>query len=140
MAKKINKATVDEEIILSCAFRYALGRMTYVVATVAQKLIDEKDRLSESFKYRTAKEIQEYQDEHGEAGMSFDNAQWNRVKCLFDRETHVTLEANKYQTDEWVEVDAYKGADGLYYPLDGGKGNYHTVRNVKKKVYDRKDE
>lgn len=30
--------TLNEEIVLSCAFRYALGRMTYVVDSVASEI------------------------------------------------------------------------------------------------------
>lgn len=133
MAKKISKASVDEEIILSCAFRYALGRKTYVVATVCQKLVDEYPRLSDSFKERTRQEIQEYQDSFGEAGMSFDNDEWNYVKWLFDKNRHVTLEANYYKTDRWDTIDAVEGEDGQYYSFNGRRSFYHTVRNVKKK-------
>ncbi len=31
-----------------------------------------------------AKEIQEYQEAYGKAGMDFDNNEWNKVKWLFD--------------------------------------------------------
>lgn len=84
MKKKIStdikaKLTLDEEIVLSCAMRYALGRMTYVVSPVCSELSKHYDMLSSETKSRMAKEIQEYQEAYGKAGMDFDNNEWNKV-------------------------------------------------------------
>lgn len=147
--KKIGKRYIEiepsmplnQEIVLSCAFRYALGRATYVVGSVCKELIRLQDLLGESFKYRTAKEIQEYQDEHGEAGWSFDNDEWNYIKWLFTTERRVLLEANYYNTDRWEEVEAVR-SDELdeygeikYLSLTNKNSYYHKVRNVKQKQW-----
>jgi hypothetical protein len=128
----MKKLTLDQEIVLSCAFRYALGRMTYVVSSVTSELIKNEKVLNWNFKQRIAKEIQEYQDENGLAGMDFDNLEWNKVKWLFTKDRRVILEANKYKTDIWVEVEAVKGDNDIYWTLDC-KADYHTVRNIRKK-------
>ena len=128
----MKKLTLDQEIVLGCAFRYALGRMTYVVSSVTSELIKNEKVLDWNFKERIAQEIQEYQDKNGLAGMEFDNLEWNKVKWLFTKERRVILEANKYKTDIWVEVEAVKGDDGIYWTLDC-KADYHTVRNIRKK-------
>lgn len=109
------KLTIDQEIVLSCAFRYALGRMTYVTSSVAAELIRLEAQLPESFKARIAKEIQECQDEHGKAGMDMDNSGWNKVKWLFDKSRHVRVRAYYGGGDKFEETDAVKGDDGRYY-------------------------
>jgi hypothetical protein len=130
---------LNQEIVLSCAFRYALGRATYVVGSVCEELVRLLDVLPENFKYRTAKEIQEYQDEHGKAGWDFDNDEWNYIKWLFTPERRVILEANYYQTDRWEEVEAVR-SDELdeygeikYLSLTNKNSYYHKVRNVRNK-------
>lgn len=145
--KKIGKRYIEiepsiplnQEIVLSCAFRYALGRATYVVGSVCEELIRLETLLNENFKYRTAKEIQEYQDKHGEAGWSFDNDEWNYVKWLFTPERRVLLEANYYNTDRWEEVEAVRSdeldEDGeiKYLSLTNKNSYYSKVRNVRNK-------
>lgn len=74
----------DKELVLSCAFRYALGRMTYVTEAISNELIQNKESLSKEFKTRIAKEIQEYQNNFGKAGHDCDNNAWNKVKLLFN--------------------------------------------------------
>lgn len=145
--KKVGKRYVEieqslplnQEIVLSCAFRYALGRATYVVGSVCEELIRLLDVLPENFKYRTAKEIQEYQDEHGKAGWDFDNDEWNYIKWLFTPERRVILEANYYQTDNWKEVEAVRSdeldenGEVMYLSLKSKDSYYHKVRNVRNK-------
>ena len=130
---------LNQEIVLSCAFRYALGRATYVVGSVCEELIRLQDLLGEGFRHRTAKEIQEYQDQHGEAGWSFDNDEWNYVKWLFTPERRVILEANYYKSDRWEEVEAVR-SDELdengeikYLSLTNKDAYYFKVRNVRNK-------
>ena len=130
---------LNHEIVLSCAFRYALGRATYVVGSVCEELIRLFDILPENFKYRTAKEIQEYQDEHGKAGWDFDNDEWNYVKWLFTPERRVILEANYYKTDRWEEVEAVRSdeldenGEVKYLSLTSKDSYYFKVRNVRNK-------
>jgi hypothetical protein len=131
--------SLNQEITLGCAFRYALGRATYVVGCVCEELIRLEPTLSENFKSRIAKEIQEYQDEHGRAGWDFDNDEWNYVKYLFTPGRRFILEANYYQTDIWEEVEAFRSdelaEDGeyKYYSIDKKGSYYHKVRNVRNK-------
>lgn len=128
------KLSLNQEIVLSCAFRYALGRMTYVIGSVCEELIKLEPLLNWNFKERTAKEIQEYQDDFGKAGMSFDNDEWEYVKCLFDEDRRYIVEANKFNTDEWVEVECFLHTNGEYYMLGENinKGYLHTTRNERK--------
>ena len=133
MSKRIDetkKLSLNEEIVLSCAFRYALGRMTYVVGAVCEELQKNYYLLPTHTKSRISKEIQEYQDEWGKAGMDFDNDEWNKIKWLFDENRKVKLEANYYNTDKWEEFEAIKGDDDKYYSIPLMK-EYHTVRNIK---------
>jgi hypothetical protein len=130
---------LNQEIVLSCAFRYALGRATYVVGSICEELIRLLDVLPENFKYRTAKEIQEYQDEHGKAGWDCDNDEWNYIKWLFTPERRVILEANYYQTDKWKEVEAVRSdeldenGEVKYLSLTDKDSYYFKVRNVRNK-------
>lgn len=121
--------SLNEEIVLSCAFRYALGRMTYVVPAVCAELKRNYNQLSVNTKKRIAKEIQEYQNEHGEVGMDMDNDEWNKVKWLFDETNRVEVKANKHNTDEWVEVLAIKADDGKYYSIPE-MFEYHTIVEI----------
>jgi DNA-binding GntR family transcriptional regulator len=134
MAKKkeiIKELSVDEEIILSCAFRYALGRMTYVVSVVGEELIKKQHLLGENFKYRTVKEIDEA-DASGSLGMDMDKEVWMKVRNLFDPEKRYLIEANYYNTDKWGEFEAFE-MDSKYYSIDDQK-EYHTTRNPRKIV------
>lgn len=112
------KLTLNQEIILSCAFRYALGRMTYVVGTVAEELINQYYYLSDNFKARIAKEIQEHQDDHGLAGMKIDNYEWNKVKWLFNENNRVQIKAFYNGTEKFETVTAIK-ENGVYYSIPG---------------------
>lgn len=126
---KERKISLDDEIIISCAFRYCLGRMTYVVSTMCNKLKEVYDVLPDNTKERISKEIQEYQDKYGLAGMEFDNDEWNKIKWLYSKKYHLPIKANKYNTDEWVDVIAVKGENGIYYSIPN-MNEYHTVKEV----------
>ena len=127
------KVTLDEELVLSCAFRYALGRMAYVVGSVCSELKRHYYALPKSTKERISREIQEYQDKWGLAGMDFDNDEWNKIKWLFDSKREVILEANYHNTDRWDSFPAIKGDNGKYYAIPT-MNEYHTVRNIVEKV------
>ena len=126
--------TLNQELVLGSAMRYALGRKTYVVGSVCEELVRLEPLLNWNFKERVAKEIQKYQDEYGEAGMSFDNDEWNYVKWLYTKDKRYVVEANKYLTDEWFEVECFLGEDGNFYPLGENinKSHLHTTRNEQK--------
>ena len=127
------KLSLNQELVLGCAVRYGLGRMTYVVGAICEELIRLESILPENFKYRVAKEIQEYQNTNGKAGMEMDNDEWNYVKWLFDLSRRYIVEANYYQTDRWEDVECILGEDGFYYGLDGGKGTLLKTRNERRK-------
>lgn len=126
---KPKKLTLDEELVLSSAARYALGRMTYIVSSVCSELRRNYERLPLGTRQRIAKEIQEYQDEHGMAGMEMDNDEWNKVKWLFDETNRVRIKANYHNTNEWVEATAIKADDGKYYSIPE-VNEYITVEEI----------
>lgn len=75
------KVLVDHEILF-CAFRYALGRATYISSVVADSLIEHGGVLSDGFKNSVCKEIQQaFAD--GSAGWDCDMQSWNRVRVAF---------------------------------------------------------
>jgi hypothetical protein len=68
----------DQEQILHCAFRYALGRMTYIVGFVADAVIHAWPELSEQMRAMIVREIEEAISS-GRGGMAMDQRQWQRV-------------------------------------------------------------
>lgn len=68
----------EQEEILHCAFRYALGRATYVTGFMADSIIYAWPNLSQRMRNMILKEIV---DAFGreEYGMQMDKEQWQRV-------------------------------------------------------------
>lgn len=76
----LNEMEIDDFNTLSfCAFRYALGRKSYIVRTVVDALIDHKSVLDPCTKDKISAEIVAAIDS-GKAGMDMDVKDWNR--CL----------------------------------------------------------
>jgi hypothetical protein len=125
--------SLDQELVLTAAFRYALGRSTYIVGSVCAELVRLEPLMGEGQKRFMSKEIQEYQEKHGKAGWDMDNDEWNYVKWLFDPSRRVILEAMYYGTDNWMEVEAVRGDDDIYYSLEGMTKYFHTTRNIRNK-------
>ena len=125
--------SLDQELVLTAAFRYALGRSTYIVSSVCAELVRLESVMGEGQKRFISKEIQEYQERHGKAGWDMDNDEWNYVKWLFDPSRRVILEAMYYGTDNWMEVEAVRGDDDIYYSLEGMTKYFHTTRNIRNK-------
>lgn len=77
--------TIDEQITLTCAFRYALGRKTYVADSVSSVLLHKWDELSKHHKELYYKEIMEAKEQN-KLGMSCDERAWMRIvdQYLFD--------------------------------------------------------
>lgn len=139
---------LDDEIVLGCAMRYAIGRQTYVVDSVTSKLIKEEPNLNVHFKTRVAKEIEEAIAE-GHAGDTCDIHDWKKVMHLYRKENWCKVKAFKVApgkgrieevgkeyppievSDEFEIKDAVK-MDGLYYSLDM-KTTYHTVKELNEK-------
>lgn len=76
---------LDQEIVLSCAFRYALGRMTYVVDSVAGEIERNVAILPARDLHRYIKEIGEAIAED-RAGMNMDIKRWSRCSVVLERE------------------------------------------------------
>ena len=66
-------------LIMTAAFRYALGRQSYIVGHVADWIIRYADCMPEHDALRIIKEIDE-QAEDGSLGMDMDKACWRRVQ------------------------------------------------------------
>lgn len=119
---------VDNEIVLFCAFRYALGRMTYVVGSVADSIKKASKIMSDSDKSKYVKEIIEYYTSHGEIGMNMDTEVWLKLACYLDSSNNFKFEANYYNTDKWEEFDGFM-FNGDLYSRDS-YNQFHTTRNI----------
>lgn len=80
----IDGNNTDEYIILFCAFRYALGRQTYVVSTVADILEASWNTLSSSQRKKFKKEIQEAIDNEWAGSKYIDIPVWEHILTLCD--------------------------------------------------------
>lgn len=74
----------EQDQVLFYAFRYALGRMTYVVNDVVNLLINHKDVLTDSHKHLVQKEIKK-SIEINQAGMDCDVKEWRKVLEEFEK-------------------------------------------------------
>jgi hypothetical protein len=82
----IIRSDVDQDILLFCAFRYALGRQTYVVGSIAKILRDNWSGLSKDRRVFYKKEIREAV-EMGFAGSPvIDVPEWKSILELPDDE------------------------------------------------------
>ncbi len=68
----------DTNTALFCAFRYALGRSTYITGEIANLLIKYKDTIEHLNKEQIKREIR-CAIEYDEAGMDMDVEQWECV-------------------------------------------------------------
>lgn len=66
-----------QPVFLMFAFRYALGRMTYAVGMVADKLEAEVDALTPDWREQIIRDIGDAID-RGAAGMTSDVERWTR--------------------------------------------------------------
>lgn len=71
----------DDRLVLIAAFRYALGRMTYMPGVIAGKIIEQWPNISDSDRRLIHREIGEHIDS-GTAGMACDIDTWSRVLDL----------------------------------------------------------
>ena len=69
---------LDEQIVLMCAMRYSLGRMTYVVSAVTDELIKNWNEFDKSNQKVILAEIKRA-IELGKAGMDMDVKRWTDV-------------------------------------------------------------
>ena len=75
---------VDQDILLFCAFRYALGRQTYVVGSIAEIIRDNWKNISKPRRAWFKKEIKEAV-QMGHAGHELiDVPEWKSILALED--------------------------------------------------------
>lgn len=74
------------EVILFCAFRYALGRRTYVVDYVTKAIHAYWTDMQESDKAIFAKEILEHYEKFGNLGHDIDKEQWISIVDRYNSE------------------------------------------------------
>ena len=77
--KSVTESMECDGLLAVCAFRYALGRRTYVVTHVADWLIANRYKLSRSNKDLIVREIHE-QDLRWGLGDDCDRRDWLRVR------------------------------------------------------------
>ncbi|TDI96999.1 MAG: hypothetical protein E2O29_01830 [Deltaproteobacteria bacterium] len=70
-----------DNLVYIAAFRYALGRSTYIVSAIAKALLEAN--LSDDDKRFIIKEIN---DTNGKLGMDMDEKIWLEVKATFERD------------------------------------------------------
>lgn len=80
--------SVDQSIVLGCAFRYALGRSTYVVGSVVSEILRNWDNLRDGDKERFVREIYEQEKKFG-LGMECDKKDWYKIVDRFHEENRV---------------------------------------------------
>lgn len=78
---------LDTDLFAMAAFRYALGRSTYIVGHVAEMLENNASAISEKYRRLIVQEIQEA-DENGWLGGSlgspYDLEVWRQLKKVFE--------------------------------------------------------
>lgn len=74
---------VNQDILMFCAFRYALGRRTYVVGTIVDILEANWGHMHSSRREMFKKEIREAMDKD-RAGSVWDVQDWERILELED--------------------------------------------------------
>lgn len=89
----IKSMNTNETIILFSAFRYALGRSTYVVRTVADEIHRRWGELSDNDKRIFVTEILDREKEFGEKalGMKCDREDWMSIVERFKEEQNETV-------------------------------------------------
>ena len=76
--------TLDQDITIGCAFRYALGRMTYVVSSVCDEIERLAPTISEKTRYRFIREIDEA-IANDAAGMQMDIERWQKCRAVIEQ-------------------------------------------------------
>jgi hypothetical protein len=81
---KLELSDIDKELMLICAFRYALGRRTYIVSSIAQIIKNNWNNLPVERKEFFKNEIREA-IAHNDIGDPFiDKPTWNEILRLSD--------------------------------------------------------
>lgn len=75
MQELVFDSSADKSLLLLAAFRYALGRRTYIVPTICEILISNVSHLTVQDRLTIVREVVEYWDTLS----AFDRCNWNRV-------------------------------------------------------------
>lgn len=78
---------LNQDITMVCAFRYALGRMTYVVDAVASEIENQIEYISTKSLVLIRKEITDALNEN-KAGMQMDVERWTKCRIAINDELH----------------------------------------------------
>lgn len=76
---------LNQDIAIGCAFRYALGRRTYVVDSVASEIERQVEEISTKTLHLIRKEITEAIKDH-HAGMDMDVERWEKCRIAINDE------------------------------------------------------
>lgn len=87
MDGKPHMMPLNQDITLVCAFRYALGRMTYVVDAVASEIEDQIEYVSTKSLHLIRKEITDALNAN-KAGMQMDVERWSKCRIAINDELH----------------------------------------------------
>jgi len=74
---------VNQDILLFCAFLYALGRQTYVVGSICEIMKANWEHMHETRRAMFKKEIREAIDKD-RAGSKYDVEEWEKILALED--------------------------------------------------------
>ena len=74
----------NQDILLFCAFRYALGRQTYVVSTVADIIKANWDHMPQSRRNLFRKEIEEAIEKGYAGSINVDVPEWLSILHMID--------------------------------------------------------
>ena len=77
---------VNQSILLICAFRYALGRRTYVVGAIADIIKANWDHMSQSRRNFYRQEIQKAISDGRAGSVMIDIPEWMSVLHMIDNE------------------------------------------------------
>lgn len=80
--------------ILVCAFRYALGRATYVVSIVVNELHSNWSELRESDRELIVREILEHKKKFGKIGHDIDEREWMTLVERYNTESGSVHDGN----------------------------------------------
>jgi|WetSurMetagenome_2_1015567.scaffolds.fasta_scaffold228373_3 hypothetical protein len=83
MMIKLDFSNINHDILLFCAFRYALGRRSYVPSVVEQIIIDNWENMPLDTRKKYKQEIREA-IEKSCAGDKYDILGWKRILELED--------------------------------------------------------
>lgn len=76
----------NQDILLFCAFRYALGRQTYVVGTIADIIKANWDHMPQSRRDMFRKEIEEAIEKGYAGSVNIDVPEWLSILHMVDGE------------------------------------------------------